>query len=130
MNGALFLASLLLLAPLMPALAARTIAVMTGRQGIPLLQPYRLKHLTLRNRLMSTAHEPAYTVEGMPADRYAAYGDRIGVMHDTERGDAPPTPHSWDTPEMATLCKPGGNGRVPRQRRHCGWCAALCQRHR
>src|SRR3954452_15133339 len=39
----------------------------------PLLQPYRLKHLTLRNRLMSTAHEPAYTVDGMPAERYRLY---------------------------------------------------------
>ena len=39
----------------------------------PLLQPYRLKHLVLRNRLMSTAHEPAYTVDGMPADRYRLY---------------------------------------------------------
>ncbi len=26
----------------------------------PLLQPYRLKHLTLRNRIMTTSHEPAY----------------------------------------------------------------------
>lgn len=39
----------------------------------PLLQPYRLKHLILRNRLMSTAHEPAYTVDGMPAERYRHY---------------------------------------------------------
>ena len=39
----------------------------------PLLQPYQLKHLTLRNRLMSTSHEPAYTVDGMPADRYRLY---------------------------------------------------------
>lgn len=39
----------------------------------PLLQPYRLKHLTLRNRFLSTAHEPAYTVDGMPADRYRLY---------------------------------------------------------
>ena len=39
----------------------------------PLLQPYRLKHLTLRNRLMSTAHEPAYTDDGMPTDRYRLY---------------------------------------------------------
>jgi N-methyl-L-proline demethylase len=39
----------------------------------PLLQPYHLKHLTLRNRFMSTAHEPAYTVDGMPADRYRLY---------------------------------------------------------
>ena len=25
----------------------------------PLMQPYRLKHLTLKNRIMSTAHEPS-----------------------------------------------------------------------
>lgn len=39
----------------------------------PLLQPFRLKHLTLRNRLMSTAHEPAYTEDGMPKERYRLY---------------------------------------------------------
>jgi 2,4-dienoyl-CoA reductase-like NADH-dependent reductase (Old Yellow Enzyme family) len=39
----------------------------------PLLQPYRLKHLTLRNRIMSTAHEPAYSEDGMPKDRYRLY---------------------------------------------------------
>jgi N-methyl-L-proline demethylase len=39
----------------------------------PLLQPYRLKHLVFRNRLMSTAHEPAYTVDGMPKERYRLY---------------------------------------------------------
>ncbi len=39
----------------------------------PLLQPYRLKHLTLRNRLMTTAHEPAYPEDGMPKERYRAY---------------------------------------------------------
>ena len=32
----------------------------------PLLQPFRLKHLTLKNRLMMTAHEPAYAEDGMP----------------------------------------------------------------
>ncbi|THK36909.1 FAD-binding protein [Ensifer sp. MPMI2T] len=39
----------------------------------PLLQPYRLKHLTLKNRIMSTAHEPAYSEDGMPKDRYRLY---------------------------------------------------------
>ena len=39
----------------------------------PLLQPYQLKHLTLRNRMMSTAHEPAYTDDGLPKDRYRLY---------------------------------------------------------
>jgi 2,4-dienoyl-CoA reductase-like NADH-dependent reductase (Old Yellow Enzyme family) len=37
------------------------------------LQPYALKHLVLRNRLMSSAHEPAYTHEGMPKERYRLY---------------------------------------------------------
>jgi 2,4-dienoyl-CoA reductase-like NADH-dependent reductase (Old Yellow Enzyme family) len=39
----------------------------------PLLQPYRLKHLTLKNRIMSTAHESAYSEDGMPKDRYRLY---------------------------------------------------------
>ena len=39
----------------------------------PLLQPYRLKHLTLRNRILSTAHEPAYSEDGLPKERYRLY---------------------------------------------------------
>ncbi|MFP7569952.1 FAD-dependent oxidoreductase [Marivita sp. S2033] len=39
----------------------------------PLLQPFQLKHLTLKNRIMTTAHEPAYPEDGMPKERYAAY---------------------------------------------------------
>lgn len=39
----------------------------------PLLQPYRLKHLMLKNRVMSTAHEPAYSEDGLPKARYRLY---------------------------------------------------------
>ena len=39
----------------------------------PLLQPYKLKHLTLRNRIMITSHEPAYSEDGMPKRRYRLY---------------------------------------------------------
>ncbi|WP_406645651.1 NADH:flavin oxidoreductase [Aliisedimentitalea scapharcae] len=39
----------------------------------PLLQPYQLKHLTLKNRIMTTSHEPAYPEGGMPKERYVAY---------------------------------------------------------
>jgi len=39
----------------------------------PLLQPYSLKHLTLKNRIMTTSHEPAYAEDGLPKDRYRAY---------------------------------------------------------
>jgi hypothetical protein len=39
----------------------------------PLLQPYQLKHLRLRNRIITTSHEPAYTEDGLPKERYRAY---------------------------------------------------------
>ena len=39
----------------------------------PLLQPYQLRHLTLRNRIITTAHEPSYAEDGMPKHRYRAY---------------------------------------------------------
>ncbi len=32
----------------------------------PLLQPFRLKHLTFKNRVMSTAHAPNYVEDGLP----------------------------------------------------------------
>jgi 2,4-dienoyl-CoA reductase-like NADH-dependent reductase (Old Yellow Enzyme family) len=39
----------------------------------PLLQPYKIKHLTLKNRIMSTSHEPNYSEDGFPKDRYRLY---------------------------------------------------------
>ncbi|MEO9140304.1 MAG: NADH:flavin oxidoreductase [Jatrophihabitans sp.] len=39
----------------------------------PLLEPFDLRHLHLRNRIVSTSHEPAYSEDGMPKDRYRAY---------------------------------------------------------
>ncbi|QOL80964.1 N-methyl-L-proline N-demethylase HpbA [Pseudooceanicola spongiae] len=39
----------------------------------PLLQPFQLKHLTLKNRIMITSHEPAYPEDGMPKERYLNY---------------------------------------------------------
>ena len=38
-----------------------------------LLKPFRLKHLTLRNRVMSSGHTPGYPVDGMPLERYRLY---------------------------------------------------------
>jgi N-methyl-L-proline demethylase len=45
----------------------------SGTADDPLLQPFQLKHLRLRNRVMSTAHEPAYGEDGMPKERYRLY---------------------------------------------------------
>ncbi len=39
----------------------------------PLLQPFQLRHLTLRNRILSTAHAPSYEEGGHPRDRYRLY---------------------------------------------------------
>jgi N-methyl-L-proline demethylase len=47
--------------------------VVDRKRADPLLEPYTLRHLTLRNRVMSTAHEPAYSEDGLPKDRYRLY---------------------------------------------------------
>ena len=39
----------------------------------PLLQPFDLKGVHLRNRVFSSSHEPAYSEDGMPKDRYRKY---------------------------------------------------------
>ncbi|MCP5038603.1 MAG: NADH:flavin oxidoreductase [Rhodobacteraceae bacterium] len=57
----------------------------------PLLQQYQLKHLTLKNRIMTTAHEPAYPEDGMPKARYRAYHEeraRAGVAMTMTAGSA------------------------------------------
>ena len=57
----------------------------------PLFQPYKLKHLNLKNRLMITSHEPAYPEDGMPKDRYRAYHverARAGVAMTMTAGSA------------------------------------------
>lgn len=57
----------------------------------PLLQPYTLKHLTLKNRIMITSHEPAYPENGMPTERYRAYHEeraKAGVALTMTAGSA------------------------------------------
>ena len=39
----------------------------------PLLQSFQLKHLRLKNRVLSTSHEPAYSEDGFPKERYRLY---------------------------------------------------------
>ncbi len=39
----------------------------------PLLQPFQLRHLTLKNRVVSTPHAPAYPEDGKPKLRYQLY---------------------------------------------------------
>jgi CubicO group peptidase (beta-lactamase class C family) len=49
---------------------------------------------------------------GMPPERYRAYGDRIGVMHNTEGATPAPMPHV-DSEAFTARCVPGGSGRGP-----------------
>ncbi len=49
---------------------------------------------------------------GMPPQRYRAYGERIGLMHDTSPSPAT-ADYFWDTEAGAALCRPAGNGRGP-----------------
>lgn len=39
----------------------------------PLLQPYTLKHLRLKNRVFSACHEPFLTEDSLPKERYRLY---------------------------------------------------------
>ena len=39
----------------------------------PLLQPFQLKHLTIRNRVISTSHAIGYQHDGMPKEQYQRY---------------------------------------------------------
>jgi 2,4-dienoyl-CoA reductase-like NADH-dependent reductase (Old Yellow Enzyme family) len=43
------------------------------RQDDPLLRPLSIKHLTLRNRIMSTAHACGLERDGLPLERYQRY---------------------------------------------------------
>ncbi len=57
----------------------------------PLLQPYTLKHLRFKNRLMLSSHEPAYCDDGMPKARYRAYHEeraRAGIALTMTAGSA------------------------------------------
>jgi 2,4-dienoyl-CoA reductase-like NADH-dependent reductase (Old Yellow Enzyme family) len=38
-----------------------------------LFSPLRMKHVTIRNRFLSTSHAPGYAVNGNITDRYVAY---------------------------------------------------------
>jgi CubicO group peptidase (beta-lactamase class C family) len=49
---------------------------------------------------------------GLPADRYEAYGDRIGFMHTTS-GDAPERLRGMDSARVLAEPMPGANGRGP-----------------
>ena len=52
---------------------AETVPVTKDTRSDPLLRPFRLKHLTLKNRIMSTSHACGLVEGGMPSERYQRY---------------------------------------------------------
>lgn len=66
-----------------------------------LLKPLRIKHLTIRNRVMSTSHAPGYGVDGMPKERYQLYHEekaRGGIGLTMFGGSSSVAPDSPATP--------------------------------
>ncbi|MGH6898781.1 MAG: N-methylproline demethylase, partial [Geminicoccaceae bacterium] len=97
-----------------------------------LLQPFQLRHLTLRNRIMSTSHEPAYAEAGRPGLRYRLYHEekaKGGIALTMIGGSAvvaPDSPpafgnlHLWDDRIVPNL-------RALALRVHAHGAAVMCQ---
>ena len=75
-----------------------------GAASDPLLQPFRLKHLTLRNRIMSTSHACGLAEGGMPGERYQRYHEakaRGGIALTMFGGSSNVSPESaWQLPQI------------------------------
>ncbi len=73
-----------------------------------LLNPFQLKHLTLKNRILSTPHEPAYSEGGMPKERYQLYheakakGGLAMTMFGGSASIAPDSPSVFGQLNLAT----------------------------
>lgn len=50
-----------------------------ARQSDPLLQTFRIKHLTLKNRIVSTSHAIGLTDDEMPKERYQLYHEEKAI---------------------------------------------------
>ena len=70
----------------------------------PLLRPFRLKHLTFRNRIMSTSHACGLAEGGMPAERYQRYHEakaKGGIALTMFGGSSNVSPDSqWNFPQI------------------------------
>lgn len=84
----------------------------------PLLQPFKLKHLTLRNRIMSTSHACGLEDEnGYPADRYQSYHEekaRGGIALTMFGGSSNIAP---DSPSVFRQLYVGDDGVIPHLQR-------------
>ncbi len=98
----------------------------------PLLQPFKLKHLTLKNRVLSTSHAPAYVDEGKPKQRYQLYHEEKakGGLAMTMFGGS--TNIAPDSPSVFGQIYAGDDGIIPyfrefADRIHKHDCYLMCQ---
>jgi 2,4-dienoyl-CoA reductase-like NADH-dependent reductase (Old Yellow Enzyme family)/thioredoxin reductase len=105
---------------------------MGARANDPLLQPFKLKRLTLRNRVMSTSHASGLEEGGMPADRYQSYHEekaKGGIALTMFGGSSNVAP---DSPNIFRQLNVGTDAIIPHLQRfservHRQGAALMCQ---
>lgn len=98
----------------------------------PLLQPFRIRNLTLKNRVVSTPHAPAYAEDGKPKLRYQLYHEekaKGGIGMTMFGGSSFVAP---DTPSVFGQIDVSNDSIVPyfqefAQRIHQHDCGIICQ---
>ncbi|MDE0366183.1 MAG: NADH:flavin oxidoreductase [Gammaproteobacteria bacterium] len=98
----------------------------------PLLQPFRLKHLALKNRIISTSHTMLYVVDGAPQEREQLYHEekaRGGIAMTMFGGSSAVTQDSATSTGVLNL---GDDSVIPHfqqfaERIHAYDCALMCQ---
>jgi 2,4-dienoyl-CoA reductase-like NADH-dependent reductase (Old Yellow Enzyme family)/thioredoxin reductase len=97
-----------------------------------LFEPYALKHLTLKNRIISAAHGPAYAEAGMPGERYQKYHEEKakGGVAMTMFGGSSNV--SVDSPSLFGQLNMGSDAIIPylkqfSERIHAHGAALMCQ---
>ena len=97
-----------------------------------LFEPYQIKHLTLKNRIISTPHGPAYAESGMPTERYQRYHEEKakGGLAMTMFGGS--SNISVDSPSLFGQLDMGSDAIIPHLRQfseriHTHDAALMCQ---
>ena len=98
----------------------------------PLLQPFRLRHLALKNRILSTAHAPNYIEDAKPKQRYQLYHEekaKGGLALTMFGGSSNVAP---DSPSVFGQIDVGDDGVLPylselAERVHRHGAAVMCQ---
>ncbi|HVM77587.1 MAG TPA: NADH:flavin oxidoreductase [Stellaceae bacterium] len=112
--------------------AAKSAHPITRAARDPLLQPLQIKHLRLKNRLMSTSHAAGLELDGMPVERYQLYHEgkaRGGIALTMFGGSSNVAP---DSPNVFRQLNVGVDEIIPylqqfSERIHAHGAALMCQ---